>query len=260
MKINIKDFTFLIPIRIDSLVRVENLLLSIQHILKYFDTNIIVLQASDYDNGILTKLLNKKVKYIFYEDRDAVFYRTKYLNIMTKLSTTPYIGIYDTDVIIPKEQIFDSIQRLREGTEIAYPYDGHFLDTSDILRELYFKKKNINLLLKNRNKMSLIYGNQMKGGAIFVNKIAYINAGMENEKFYGWAPEDWERYERLKNFGYKIHCSTGCLFHLSHPRGTNSTYRSTDQVINTNTELVHTRNSSKEEILSVLSEPKLNSI
>lgn len=248
MKMDIKDLTFLIPVRVDSIIRIENLLMSVKCILQNFETNIMVLEASDYENGILRKLLDKRVQYMFVEDKDSVFYRTKYLNIMTRKSATPFVGIWDTDVIIPKEQIIDSIEKLREGYEIAYPYDGHFYDTSDIIRELYFRKKHISVLLKNKDKMELIYGNKMKGGAMFVNKRAYMEAGMENEKFYGWGSEDFERYERWKILEYNIYCSNGCLFHLTHSRGNNSTFRSFYQMVNTNGELLKTRNSSKTEI------------
>ena len=248
MKTDIKDFTFLIPIRIDSIIRMENILMSISYLLQNFDTNIIVLEAADYNNRVLSKLLDKRVQYMFIEDKDPVFYRTKYLNIMTLKSATSFLGIWDADVIIPKQQIIDSILKLREGYEIAYPYDGQFYDTSDIIREYYFRKKSINTLIKNKGKMSMIYGGYAKGGAMFVNKLAYMQAGMENENFYGWGPEDWERHERWQVLDYKIHCSNGCLFHLTHYRGANSTFRSTKQRLNTNRELQITKNSSKEEI------------
>jgi hypothetical protein len=103
--------------------------------------------------------------------------------------------------------------------------------------------------------MNLIYGDKMKGGAMFVNKEAYIRAGMESEKFYGWGPEDFERYERWKIFGLKIHHSEGPLFHLTHSRSSNSTFRSMEQSINTNKELSLTRFSSKEELLQSMPYP-----
>jgi len=102
--------------------------------------------------------------------------------------------------------------------------------------------------------MSLIYGIDMKGGAMFVNKEAYIKAGMENEKFYGWGPEDWERFERWKILNLKIYQSKGPLFHLTHSRGSNSTFRSTEQSINTHKELSLTRFSSKSELLEDLNQ------
>lgn len=249
MKTNLKDVTFLIPVRIDSMVRLENLQMSVSFLLKNFDTNILVLEATNYNNRIVEKMLGKKVEYLFFEDKDTVFYRTKYLNIMTNSSATPYVAIWDADVILPKKQILESVGKLKEGYEIAYPYDGHFYDTSYVLRELYIKKPRINTLLKNKDMMGLIYGTKMRGGALLVNKAAYQAAGMENENFYGWGPEDWERAERWDILGYNVYIADGPLFHLTHSRGINSTFRSMEQLVNTSKELRLTRQSSKEEII-----------
>ena len=249
MKKNIRDMTLIIPIRFDSVVRLENLILSVQSLLKNFDTHIMVLEAASYTNGLVQKILGNKITYSFLEDRDSVFYKTKYLNIMTRRTCTPFIGIWDADVIIPKEQIMDSVEKLRQGFAIAYPYDGHFYDTSFVIRELYIQNKNIRFLLRNKDKMDLIYGDKMIGGAVFVNREAYIKAGMVSEKFYGWGPEDFELYERLKILGLKIHRSEGPLFHLTHNRGSNSAFRSMEQLKTTNQERTTTLSSSKSELL-----------
>ena len=241
--------TFIIPVRTDSVVRLENLILSVQSLLRNFDTHIIVLEAASYPNGIIQKLLGNKVEYLFWEDRDAVFYKTKYLNIMTRRACTPFIGIWDADVIISKEQIMDSIEKLRHGFDVAYPYDGHFYDTSFVIRELYTQNRHIQFLLRNKDKMSLIYGDKMIGGAVFANREAFINVGMMSEKFYGWGPEDFELYERMKILGLNIHRSEGPLFHLTHSRGSNSSFRSMEQVKNTNKERMTTILSSKTELL-----------
>lgn len=52
---------------------------------------------------------------------------------------------------------------------------------------------------------------------------------MENENFYGWGPEDWERIERWKNLGYRIKTIDGVLFHLIHPRDMNGKHNSEGQ-------------------------------
>jgi GT2 family glycosyltransferase len=195
-------------------------------------------------------MLGNKIEYLFWEDRDTVFYKTKYLNIMTRKAHTPFIGIWDADVIVPKAQIMDSIAKLRQGVDIAYPYDGRFYDTSFVIRELYVQNKRIQFLLSNKDKMSLIYGDEMIGGAVFANREAYINAGMMNEKFYGWGPEDFELHERLKILGLKIYRSEGPLFHLTHSRGSNSGFRSMEQNKNSNKERMTTILSSKAELLS----------
>ena len=250
-KINLKEFTFLIPIRIDTIVRLENLRLSVNFLLKHFDTNIMILEASSYNNGLVPKLIAKGIDYIFIEDKDPIFYRTKYLNIMTSKAMTPFIGIWDADVIIPKEQIMDSVCKLRNGYDLVYPFSNLFYDTSDIIRVLYLKTLKIEVLTKNINKMHLTYGNDSVGGAFMVNKQSYIDAGMENERFYGWGPEDGDRYHRMRILGYKIHFSGGNLFHLSHPRGINSMFRSPNQRTKTRKEFISTYNSSRDELIRV---------
>lgn len=249
MKCDLNDLTFLIPIRLDSIIRLENLICTLNYLFSNFNTNVIIVESSSINNGFIQRLINKKVKYIFIEDRDPVFYRTKYLNIIAGIAQTKFIAIWDSDVLIPKEQIIESVNKLRSGYDVAYPYDGNFYDTSTIIRELYFLRKKINVLKNNINRMILIYGDKMKGGALLVNKNSFINAGMENEKFYGWGPEDFERYKRWQILDYKIFTCNGPLFHFSHPRGVNSTFRSALQFYDTNRELKLTHSSSKEEIL-----------
>lgn len=249
MKISLRDFTFLIPLRADSIERVENLMLVIQYLLQHFDTNIKVLQSNAYDNGMIHKLLNKRVEYTFIEDKDPIFYKTKYQNILTNLSTTPFIGTIDADIIIPKLQIIEAVDHLRCGNDIVYPYDGRVYETTDSIRELYLIERRIGILEQNQHKMPLMYGNQIKGGAMFVNKDAYIKGGMENEKFYGWGDEDFERYYRWHILQYKVHCCSGYMFHLSHSRGINSIFRSSTQLNSSKRILLQTRQSSKTELL-----------
>ncbi|MBP1617170.1 MAG: hypothetical protein H6Q14_997 [Bacteroidetes bacterium] len=253
MKQDLSDITFLIPVRLDSIIRLENLILSVGYLKKHFRTNILIFEASEYNNHFIEKLLGKEVKYYFHEDHDPVFYRTRYLNWMVDMATTSYLGIWDSDVIVPKQQILDSISQLRNGfVDMIYPFDGHFYDTSEPVRELYLRKRNIKTLSSNIYKMELIYGDRAVGGAFMVNKLAYIESGKENERFYGWGPEDGERFHRWKNLGKIVEFSTGNLYHLSHPRGINSGIRSANQRINTQRELILIQQSSKEEIIKSL--------
>jgi len=245
MKTNLKDITFIIPIRIDSLFRLENLMLSLEYITKHFDTNIIVLEADKYKNSLLQKLLNKNIQYLFIEDKDPIFYRTWYLNFMSLKVESEFIGIWDADIIINKNQIVNSINKLKAGFDVIYPYDGRFYDTTSIIRELYIRDRSIKIFQKNRLRMELPYGENMVGGAIFINKLKYLESGLENLNYYGWGPEDGERFNRWKNLDYKILFINGPLFHLTHPRGINSLPKSKKYALYTRSELIKTRQNSK---------------
>lgn len=250
MKKNLLDTTFIIPIRLDSITRLENIVATVNHLLRNFKTNIIILESSGFCNKFIKRLLPSSIKYVFIRDLDCVFYRTKYLNILSKMVTTPYIGIWDSDIIIDKNQIHDCILKLRSGDyDIAYPYVGLFLDTGKILRDLYIEHPNISMLKRHKTKMELLYGENMIGGAILVNKEKYALSGYENERFYGWGPEDGERFFRWKALGFRIYRSKGELFHLSHSRDINGTNRSNIQRRIMQRELQENKVSNKNEIL-----------
>lgn len=242
MKIDFKDITFLIPIRVDSIIRIENLLATIRFVRSHFLTNIIVLEADKFNNGVLKRLLPKDVEYLFVKDNDPIFYRTHFLNMMTKISKTEFIAIWDADVIVPKQQLLDSMEKLRSYSyDIALPYDGSFLEVTSCIRECYIETPNIRILSSNKNKMYPPYGLDMFGGAILVNKKKYIDIGMENELFYGWGPEDQERIERMKRNGLLIYRSKGVLYHLTHPRNHNGAFNSELQRSRLNKALLDTK-------------------
>ena len=136
MKTNLKDTTFIIAVRLDSIYRLENTVVVINQLCKYFDTTIVLIEVADYCNGILKSLLPRKVTYIFIEDKDNVFYRTKYFNQATIATETPIIALWDTDVVIDKKAIVEAVNSIRtNNADIAYPYSGIFLETSDIIRK-----------------------------------------------------------------------------------------------------------------------------
>ena len=254
MKYDLKDTTIIIPVRIDSIVRLENLLLTVDNLISNFDTNIIVVEASYYNNNIIKHLLVPSVSYLFIEDKDPIFHRTKHLNTISREIKTDILGIWDADIILDSLQIFEAVSQLRSGKyDCAYPYNGRFLDTSEILRNYYLLHKDINFFKNNIQKMSSLYssvkeGNAL-GGAFLISNEHYRYSGSENEFFYGWGAEDGERYYRWSIFNHRIYRSEGVLFHLSHPRDHNGMIRSNYHEIKIMNEYNKIRNSTKEEII-----------
>jgi hypothetical protein len=248
-KIALKDVTFLMPVRFDSIIRMENAVDVISFIYKNFDTNIFVLEASSHDNHIFKSLIKNRAKYFHFETYDIIFHKTKYTNIIFHKINTPFFAIWDADVMADNEQILDAIGKLRKNeADMSYPYDGRMFDTSETIRALYLMKKNIKILHKYQNYMNLIYGTNIKGGAVFLNTDKYRQAGMDNEDFYGWGNEDFERYYRFENLGYRIYQSNGPLYHLTHPRDINGRYRSQEHFKSTTNMVSNIRYSSKNDI------------
>ena len=250
MKTDLTDLTFLFPLKPDSIIRIENLLATTGYILRNFDTNVFVLEVSSYNNGLLSKVLNRRISYSFIEDKDPIFHRTKYRNLMTREVETPFLALWDVDVIVDKQLIIDAMEKLRnKKADIAFPYNGMFYDTSEIIRALFIRKNRIQILHKNKEYMSLIYKDEHTGGAFIASTEKYRQMGMENEKFYGWGDEDYERYSRWKNLEFKIYRAPGCMYHLSHPRDRNGHYNSQRQMEIAKSEYFKTQRSSYDELL-----------
>lgn len=255
----IDDVTFLIPVRIDSLERLENLVAVVGFLDREFETQIKVLEASSYCNDFLSILLKDKAEIVFREDYDPVFHRTRYINQLVQISDTPIISVWDSDVIIDHSQIYESVRLIREGmADFVYPYANNFLDTSNIVRELYLKGKQVSTLKQFQNKMKRLYGPEPVGGAFLANRKSYISSGMENEKFYGWGREDGDRLIRWETTGYTHARVEGNLYHLTHPRGLNSTFHSKKQDNRKWHEIQSTKSLSKEELCSMLSKEPLS--
>ncbi|MCL2737840.1 MAG: galactosyltransferase-related protein [Bacteroidales bacterium] len=249
MKVDLKDITFLILVRLDSVQRLENTLTVTEALLKYFDTNVTVVEASGYNNQVLKRLLNRKINYLFKEDKDPVLYKTRRFNAMTPNVATPYIAIWDTDVVVDKKAVLEAVTMLRNQTaDVAWPYNGTCYNTSEILRTLFMKRKDIRVLYRHMDKMELLHHRSLVGGAVLVNREKYIYAGMENEKHYGWGDDDFDRCYRFERLGFKTHWVDTCLFHLSHPRAMNSSFASSAQKRISSYERFKTESSSKQEI------------
>ena len=104
--------TFVIPVRIDSSERQANLDVVLDQLSKRTHTKIIILEA---DSGPLYKMPENypNVTYLFVKDDNPIFYRTKYLNELLRQADTSIVGIWDTDVIVPDNQIDCSIDDIR---------------------------------------------------------------------------------------------------------------------------------------------------
>ena len=220
--VNNDKISIVIPIRIDSLERERNLNVVVEKLSLLPNVDILILEG-DFKSKCRLKKKYNNVNYFFIYDTDPVFHRTKYINILLQKSKSPIVGVWDADVLLPEDQIIKAIDIIKSGKVImSFPYDGHFYSLSQEDSNIFLKKMSINWLRENISKMNLTHGRHSVGGAFFVNRNEYINLGGENEKIYGWGPEDVERVKRLKGLGFQIFRTEGPLFHLYHPRNQNS--------------------------------------
>lgn len=244
-----ESLTIGIPVRIDSKERKANLSAVVKH-LSALQCRIIVLEADTHSNAKDIGY-TENVEYVFVEDTNTVFYRTRYINQMLLMAQTETVAIWDTDVLVDYRQILESLQMISHGVTIAYPYDGRFVMLSKELSIQTREKLDFDYL---RNlKMKSFLGRKLCGGAYIVHKKRYLQCGGENERFTGWGPEDAERLHRVVILGHRAcRIPSGELFHLYHPRGGNSSYQSKDDARNMREEFIKVCCMSPDELKSYI--------
>jgi len=239
-KPDLSDFTFLIPLRIDSETRKENADTVIRFILRHFKTNFIVLEGDIVQKS--NPGLNKKNFYYKYlKDRRKLFYKTWYIQKLIEMADTPYVAVWDADVIAPYDQIMKSAEVLRSGGSLlSIPYDGRVHKCDELLSDIFRRTPGIEILMKLMPALPLMYGYNSPGGAFMTDRDKYLELGGENLSFKSWGPEDTERIKRFEVLNLTVHRCEGPLFHLWHPRGQNSWYADRNEEIYNRRELIKT--------------------
>ncbi|MGE5458041.1 MAG: galactosyltransferase-related protein [Methanococcaceae archaeon] len=223
-KTDLSDFTFLFPVRIDSLERAENLNTVINFISSHFETSFIIVEADSqmkYDSSYT----REGIRYEFHPDTNSIFHKTKYINLLIRLAETKSVAVWDTDVITTPAQILNSASIIRKGEAgMSIPYNGRVFVCDHSLSAFFRSHPKLEILERLSSSLSFMYGYHSTGGAFIVNRDEYMESGGENENFYGWGPEDVDRVKRMETLGIPVHFAGGPMFHLWHPRGITSRY------------------------------------
>jgi hypothetical protein len=217
--LDLSDTTFLIPVRIDSAERMENLDIVLNYLLTKFNTNVTILEDAKEQN-IFFNRTDKRIKYIFNKNDSDIFYRTKLLNKMFRASKTPIIVNYDCDVLFAVEQYVQCVESIRsKSCDLCSPYSGFFYDVPRFFVPHIMNEMTVNNIDLNYCQLM---NDQGVGGCIFFNRDSFLVGGMENEHIISWGPDDSERFIRFRKLDFIIKRIEGVLYHLSHPRGFNS--------------------------------------
>jgi len=229
--IDLKECTFIIPIRIESSDRMRNVITILLFLLDTFDTKVILKEVdteSVFEKEVLPQIkdyLGDKINnltHVFERSDDPVFYRMKIINEMIDMADTPIISNYDCDVLFKPVTYVKAVDMIKEQYDIVYPYGfGEyqkqvFCDDTDV-SEFISNDFDFDVL----DKKSRMFDAQF-GHVQFVKRKSYIEAGMENENFRGSSPEDKERYYRFDKMGYRVGRIYDIVYHLEHSRGQNS--------------------------------------
>ena len=253
MKIDLKNTTFIIPLRIDTGDRLRNVILSTAYLLNHFDTNVMIKEVDSehrfetFALPIIKRLVDtKNLIHIFENDTrtDDAFHRTRVLNDMVMESKTDIVVNYDTDLILPIDSYVQSVKMLEGEYDVVYPYRygnhgerkvnlGFTIETQNDM-DRFEKGGWVSSFLesdydcKSFDDRYFYYQSEQGQGwaeygmVQFFDRQVYIDGGLENEGFIAYAPEDIERHHRWKTLGYNIGRVDEHAYHLEHQRTQNS--------------------------------------
>jgi predicted glycosyltransferase involved in capsule biosynthesis len=215
--IDLSDVSFTIPIRIDSQERLENFILVVTYLTEKLHTNIIILE-DDKEQKLVFDNPPQNIKYIFQRNEDPFFHKTKLINQLCNESTTSIVAIYDCDILFSEEQYMTSAELIRNGLcDFCLPFNGHVYKVERMFIRNIMKE----LSIRSFPKLSIL-PYRARGGCVFYKKSSFIKGGMANERIKSWGCEDDEMIERFTKLGFIVKTVNGCIYHLDHPRGINS--------------------------------------
>jgi len=215
--VDASDLTITIPVRIDSPDRLRNLITCTNILATQTNARVIV---GIGDPASIRHLIHPRIEVVEIPDpTDSVFHRTRILNELARLVTTDFIANLDCDVVVPVSQWNETLRQLRDNNyELVYPYDGMMIGVPFghhpwLERADYFS---IPLALQD-----VMHATSL-GGCVVWKHEAFLAAGMENEHLISWGFDDDERFARANALGLRIHRVNGCVYHLNHHRGIDS--------------------------------------
>lgn len=230
MKIDLKEATFIIPVRIESQDRLRNVITTTAFLLENFDTNIIIKEVdseSIFIRDVIPTLkdffdVDTHIFHIFEKSNESLFHRQRVLNEMIMEAKTEIVVNYDCDVLLPLDSYHEAYQSVLHHThDVIYPYgQGMYqkqVKATDEVVSKFLETSNYQYL----NEVSNLHTSDF-GWVQFFNRQVYIDGGMENENFKAYAPEDKERFYRFVTLGYNVGRINDYVYHLEHLRGENS--------------------------------------
>lgn len=118
-KLDLTDTTFVIPVYHDHNDRKLNIMLTVGFLLKNFNTNILIGEQGRNEFEFMSK-------YVHYMNFDKMenFHRTRMINDMVKQCKNEIVVNWDGDNICTPGQLYESVNLIRKGADISYPYDG----------------------------------------------------------------------------------------------------------------------------------------
>jgi hypothetical protein len=216
-KIDLKDVTFLLPVKITSPEDQRNLKMVVEYLMKSFNTYIIILETDTSRKVTITA--NNEIKYRFVFSSIGFKPNIK-ANKILRLIKTPILSIWEFNSIVSPFSIIDTCSQLRNyNVSLGFPYSNKIYFCDDIITYLFKKTINYSIFLTNNLKIDYRNDKYIEGGIIFI-RTNYLNSYL-NSFIYKSIMNKRNILINLQREGVKIFCHSGNLYKLWNSNYTN---------------------------------------
>jgi len=241
MKIDLRNTSFIIPLKIESTDRLRNAITTCCFLLKTFETQVFVKEQntdSVFQNQALPQITEfldgdvSNLKYFYEEENESSFFhKTRYFNELLSKVDTPVVASYDIDVLLPISSYLKSQEMIMdEGYDLVYPFPlikpEDDIPENRMCKQVFTNDTLVSDFLSEFDfsifDAASATARTQWGHVQFFKTSSYIEGGMENENFRSWGPEDQEKHYRFPKLGYNVGRFDSFVYHLEHSRGKDS--------------------------------------
>lgn len=229
-KIDFQNISLIVPIRLDTKERSENLTTLWVFYRKYCKNIKFIFVENDESPKAIKKSIFPDIKDMYcFIGNTKEFNKCKTYNIGARLSDTDFLCLIDLDVIIHPEQIIKAKNKIiNNQIDLIIAYNGLAYYLSEEVKKLFIVDYDYNYLkniipenktVNYKNKNLLVGNNNAVGGCLLIKRDTFFKFKGFNPNFIGWGYEDNEIISRVQKLGYnvgRINGKNDVLWHLPH--------------------------------------------
>lgn len=213
MRGRVHDVTAVVPLRVDSVERAQN----VDAVLRFVRRNlgaVPVLVREQPHSGSPDVSLPPTVDHRS-ADAGPVFHKAPLLNGAILAAQTRLVLLQDADVLVADAELRGAIEAVSSGeVDLAVAHDGRVYELAGADRERALGVAQAPVLAAG-DPVAV----RARGGVVVARRDALLEAGLFCERFVGWGPEDVELVERVGRLGGVVRFGLSPAWHLAHPRG-----------------------------------------
>lgn len=219
MRINYPDLTIFIPVQLDDIERLENVLEVSRYVSSNFGANIRIAEYASYNNGMLEKLIEEDIQYFFHEYYEPAICRYRLFDQVIRSIATPFVAIWGADVTIPVFQFEKGLAMLKKGeTDFVIPFQEPMVNSVLNLQNLYRLRNSQDIVRPDSEKRREQCSKRFLSEIVIANRENCLKSGFRKENFCGWCTKDYLRHFPENNMNIRMQSIPGTMFRLEHGR------------------------------------------